>query len=61
MAKDTLRLASDATRGGLDQMKPGTITGASAKGYAEHECDGSSYNKYGNRIDYSQLAAHSFK
>lgn len=61
MAKDTLRSSSDATRGGLDQMKPGTTTGTSAKGYAEHECDGSSYNKFGNRIDYNQLAAHSFK
>lgn len=61
MAKDTLRLAGDATRGGLDQMKPGTVTGTSAKGYQECECDGSSYNKYGNRVDLSQLAEHTFK
>ena len=61
MAKDTLRSTTDATRGGQDQMKPGTVTGASAKGYAEHECDGSEYNKFGNRIDYSKLAATNFK
>ena len=61
MAKDTLRSTTDATRGGQDQIKPGTITGASAKGYAEHECDGSEYNKFGNRIDYSKLAATNFK
>lgn len=61
MAKDTLRSTSDATRGGLDQMKPGTITGTSAKGYAEHAADGSEYNKYGNRTDYSKMAATNFK
>lgn len=61
MAKDTLRSTSDATRGGLDQMKPGTVTGTSAKGYAEHECDGSSYNKFGNRVDFAKMAATSFK
>ena len=61
MAKDTLKNAADATRGGEDQMKDGSITGASAKGYAEHHCDGSSYNKYGNRLDYNKLAAHAFK
>jgi len=61
MAKDTLRNTADATSGGLDQMKPGTIAGASAKGYAEHECDGSSYNKFGNRVDIKKMAATSFK
>ena len=61
MAKDTLRSTTDATLGGLDMMKSGSTTGASAKGYAEHECDGSSYNKYGNRIDYKKLAASAFK
>ena len=61
MAKDTLRSASDATRGGLDQMKDGSLTGSAAKGYAEHHCDGSEYNKFGNRIDYSKLAATNFK
>lgn len=55
MAKDTLKTT------GEDQRKPGTVTGTSSKGYAEHECDGSEYNKYGNRIDYSKLSAHSFK
>lgn len=60
--KDTLRLAKDHN-GNIqpDAMLPGTTTGTSAKGYAEHTCDGSEYDKYGNRIDYSQLAAHSFK
>ena len=61
MAKDTLRSTTDATRGGQDQIKPGTVTGTSVKGYAEHECDGSEYNKFGNRIDYSKLAATNFK
>jgi hypothetical protein len=61
VAKDTLKNATDATRGGEDQMRDGTVTGASAKGYAEHYCDGSSYNKYGNRIDYKKLAATNFK
>ena len=61
MALDTLRSASDSTGKGQDQRKPGTVTGTSAKGYAEHECDGSEYNKYGNRIQYSKLAASNFK
>jgi len=61
MAKDTLKNAADATRGGEDIIRDGTVTGTSAKGYAEHYCDGSSYNKNGNRIDYSKLAATSFK
>lgn len=60
MAKDTLRNASDATNGGLDQMK-NTGGGTSAKGYAEHEVDGSDFNKFGNRVDLNKLAAHSFK
>ena len=60
MAKDTLRSTTDATAGGLDQMKS-TGGGTSAKGYAEHEVDGSDYNKFGNRIDYKKLAATSFK
>jgi hypothetical protein len=61
MAKDTLKNSSDATGGGEDQMKPGTITGSATKGYAEHECDGSSYDKYGCRIDLNKLASHTFK
>jgi len=61
LAKDTLRKAADTTLGGHDQIRDGTITGASAKGYAEHYCDGSEYDKYGNRIDYSKLAATNFK
>lgn len=61
MAKDTLRNSTDATRGGEDQVRDGTVVGTSAKGYAEHHCDGSSFNKFGNRIDYSKLAATSFK
>lgn len=61
MAKDTLRSTTDATRGGLDQMKPGTTTGTSTKGYAEHEVDGSEYNKYGNRADLKKMAATNFK
>lgn len=61
MPKDSLRNTTDATGGGHDQMKDGTLTGTSAKGYAEHHCDGSEYDKYGNRIDYNKLAAHSFK
>jgi hypothetical protein len=60
VAKDTLKNATDAVRGGEDQMRDGTVTGASAKGYAEHYCDGSEYNKFGNRIDLNKLAAHSF-
>lgn len=61
MAKDTLRSTTDATRGGLDKIKPGTTTGTAAKGYAEHECDGSDFDKFGNRIDYSKLTAKNFK
>jgi hypothetical protein len=61
MPKDTLKNSTDATRGGEDQMRDGTTTGASGKGYAEHAADGSSYNKYGNRIDYNKLAASAFK
>jgi len=60
MAKDTLRKTADAITGGLDKMKD-TGGGTSAKGYAEHEVDGSDYNRYGNRIDYSKLAATNFK
>lgn len=55
MAKDTLSAS------GEPQRKPGTVTGSAAKGYAEQECDGSEYTKYGNRIDYSKLASHTFK
>ena len=61
MAKDTLKNAVDGVRGGEDQMRDGSLTGASGKGYAEHYCDGSSYDKYGCRVDYNKLAAHSFK
>ena len=61
MAKDTLRATTDATVSGQDQVRDGTVTGSSAKGYAEHYCDGSEYNKYGNRIDYAKLASHTFK
>ena len=62
MAKDTLRKDTDANGSvGFIQHRDGTITGTSAKGYAEHYCDGSEYTKYGNRIDYSKLAASNFK
>jgi hypothetical protein len=61
MAKDPLRNSTDATRGGLDQVRDGTATGSAAKGYAEHYCDGSEYNKWGNRVDLSKLAATNFK
>ena len=61
MPKDTLKNATDATRGGEDQVRDGTVTGTSGKGYAEHYADGSSYNKWGNRLDYSKLAASTFK
>ena len=54
MAKDTLKSTNE------DQRK-NTGGGTSAKGYAEHEVDGSDFNKYGNRIDYSKLAATNFK
>ena len=61
MAKDTLRNDADAAgKTGQDQRKD-TGGGTSAKGYAEHEVNGSDYNKYGNRIDYSKLAASTFK
>jgi hypothetical protein len=55
VAKDTLKST------GEDQRKPGTFTGSAAKGYAEQECDGSEFTKYGNRIDYNKLASHTFK
>jgi hypothetical protein len=61
LAKDTLKAATDATGGGEDQVRPGTVTGTAAKGYAEHACDGSDFNKYGNRVDFNKLAAHTFK
>lgn len=62
MAKDALRNTSDdAANKGLDQIRDGTVTGTSSKGYAEHHCDGSEFNKWGNRVDYNKLAAHTFK
>jgi hypothetical protein len=62
MAKDTLRKSSDVqVGGGVDASRDGTSTGSASKGYAEHACDGSDYTKFGNRIDYSKLAATSFK
>ena len=61
MAKDTLRNTTDATVGGLDQVKPGTVTGSAAKGYSDFECDGSSYNKFGNRADILKHSATNFK
>lgn len=61
MPKDTLKNSADGTRGGEDQMRDGSVTGASAKGYGEHAADGSEYNKYGNRLDYNKLATHSHK
>ena len=54
MAKDTLRSTNE------DQRK-NTGGGTAAKGYAEHEVNGSDFNKYGNRIEYAKLAATSFK
>jgi len=54
MAKDTLSASNE------DQRK-NTGGGTSAKGYAEHEVDGSDFNKFGNRIQYSKLAASAFK
>ncbi len=60
MAKDTLRSAADAV-GGFDQVLPGTVTGTTSKGYAEHACDGSSYDKFGNRLDIKKLATTQFK
>lgn len=54
MAKDTLKSTNE------DQMK-NTGGGTSAKGYAEHEVDGSDFNKFGNRIDYAKLTSHTFK
>jgi hypothetical protein len=64
LPQDTLRATADIAAKnsfGIPQMKPGTVTGSAAKGYAEFECDGSSYTKYGNRVDYSQLSSHTFK
>lgn len=61
MPKDTLRKAGDTTNGGHDQVRDGTVTGTAAKGYGQHAADGSEYDKYGNRIDYSQLTATNFK
>jgi hypothetical protein len=54
VAKDTLKTTNEDQR----KVSPG---GTSAKGYAEHEVDGSEYNKFGNRIDLNKLAATSFK
>ena len=54
MAKDTLKTTNE------DQRKV-SAGGTAAKGYAEHEVDGSDFNKYGNRIDYNKLAATNFK
>lgn len=54
MAKDTLKTTNE------DKRKD-TGGGTSAKGYAEHEVDGSDFNRFGNRIDYSKLAATNFK
>jgi hypothetical protein len=42
-------------------MRDGTVTGSAAKGYAEQACDGSSYDKYGCRVDINKLAATNFK
>jgi hypothetical protein len=60
MAKDTLRPSGD-TAGGTEDQRKNTGGGTSSKGYAEHEVDGSDFNKFGNRITYSKLAATSFK
>jgi hypothetical protein len=59
--KDPLKKSTDAVGGGEDQMRDGTVTGSAGKGYAEHYADGSAYNKWGNKIDYSKLAASVFK
>jgi len=55
MAKDTLKSTNE------DQMRPGTITGSASKGYDECHCDGSSYTKYGNRVDLKKLTATTLK
>ena len=54
MAKDTLKTTNE------DQRK-NTGGGTSAKGYGQHEVDGSDFNQFGNRIDYSKLSATNFK
>ena len=61
MANDTLRSAGDSHTNRFERLRPGTVTGTAAKGYGEHEADGSEYDKYGNRIDYNKLTAHTFK
>jgi hypothetical protein len=62
MAKDNFRTnASESTGKGHDQVRDGTAHGSTANGYDECFCDGSSYTKYGNRVDYTQLSSHTFK
>lgn len=62
MPKNTLKNSTDATRGGEDQMKDGTtFTGSTAKGYADFECDGSSYDRYGCRVDLNKVSSHTLK
>jgi len=61
MAKDALRAANDSATSGQDQMLTGTVTGSAAHGYGDFHCDGSSYNKWGNRVDYSKMAATNLK
>lgn len=60
MAKDSLKKTTDAVLQ-EDQVRDGTVTGSAAKGYGDFHCDGSSFNKYGNRVDYSKMAATNFK
>jgi hypothetical protein len=61
MPKDSKRTNASATGGGHDQVRDGTVTGSAAKGYDEFYCDGSSYDLYGNRVDYTQLSKSQFK
>ena len=55
MAKNPLKTTNE------DQIRDGTVTGSAAKGYDQCHCDGSSYDKYGCRVDLSQLTSHTFK
>lgn len=59
---DTLRKTTDIA-GGIhpDALRPGTVTGDASKGYGDFHCNGSEYNKFGNRVDLSQMAATNLK
>jgi hypothetical protein len=62
MARDTKRTVASANgTTGHDQVRDTAVTGSAVKGYDEFHCDGSSYDLYGNRVEYAKLTKTTFK